>query len=261
MSLPAVPDTFYWVREPWGGALRCRPLEAIAPHLFSTRLLMPPPGEAEWPLGVALGSGRLVMVSQVHGAGVVVVRGSDALPSPGTRGDVLVTAVPGVALGVRTADCVPILIGDRSTGAVAAVHAGWRGTAAGATGAAVSALTREFGCRPPDLLAAIGPSIGACCYEVGSDVVDAFAASGYERYLIDRWFPAPPPPRGSRQRPPIRLDLAGANRDQLILAGVAPENVHISGLCTAEHLDALTSYRVEKSAAGRMVAAIAARPV
>src|SRR5215510_14873043 len=122
---------------------------------------------------------------------------------------------------------------DRARGAVAAVHAGWRGTAARAAVAAVDAMAREFGTRPSDLVVAIGPSIGACCYEVGSDLVDAFAAAGHERYLIDRWFMTP------RERR-MRLDLVGANRDQLVLAGVREENIHACGLCTAMHLDVLT---------------------
>jgi len=142
---------------------------------------------------------------------------------------------------------------------VAAVHAGWRGTAARAAVAALEALEREFGTKPGDVVAAIGPSIGPCCYEVGSELVDAFAAAGHERYLIDRWFLAPAPPRGSSERPRLRLDVNGANRDQLLLAGVPEEQIHSSGLCTAMHLDVLTSYRAEKATAGRLAAVIRAQ--
>ena len=143
--------------------------------------------------------------------------------------------------------------------------------------AAVEALGREFGTRPADLIAAIGPCIGGCCYEVGTSLVDAFAAEGHERHLIDRWFIAPPPPRGSherpayaegfgearhsapaRRRPRLRLDIARANRDQLLLAGVPEEQIHDSGLCTAMHLDLLTSYRKEGEKAGRMLGVIRA---
>ena len=116
--------------------------------------------------------------------------------------------------------------------------------------AAVSALRAEFGARPENLVAAIGPSIGVCCYEVGPELVDAFAGAGHERHLIQRWFDSTPPPRGSRARNPLRLDVAGANRDQLVLAGVPEEQIHPSGLCTAMHLDVLTSYRAEKEQAG-----------
>jgi YfiH family protein len=159
-------------------------------------------------------------------------------------------------VAVRAADCVPLLLADRATGTVAAVHAGWRGTAARAAVAALDAMTREFGTRPADVVAAIGPSIGVCCYEVGPELVDAFAAAGHERHLIDRWFTARPAPRGSRARAPLRLDVAGANRDQLILAGVAEANVHLAGVCTAMHLDVLTSYRAEGENAGRIAGAI-----
>jgi copper oxidase (laccase) domain-containing protein len=90
--------------------------------------------------------------------------------------------------------------------------------------------------------------------------VDAFAHHGHERYLIDRWFLAPPPRRGERERPPLRLDVAASNRDQLVLAGIPEANVHVAGLCTAMHLDVLTSYRVERENAGRLAAVIRAVP-
>jgi len=167
---------------------------------------------------------------------------------------------PDVAIAVRAADCVPLLMADTRTGAVAAVHAGWRGTAAGAATAALDAMTREFDSRPEDVIVAIGPSIGACCYEVGSELVDAFAAAGHARHLVDRWFAARPAPRGSHERPRLRLDVAGANRDQLILAGVPEEHVYDCGLCTAMHLDVLTSFRAEKEKAGRIAGVIRARP-
>jgi YfiH family protein len=198
------------------------------------------------------------MLTQVHGRGVIAVRAADSLPGRQTEGDVLVCSRTGTAVAVRAADCVPLLIADPSTGAVAAVHAGWRGTLQAAAGAAVSALARECRSRPSSLVVAIGPSIGPCCYEVGSDVVDAFAAEGYERHLIARWFATPPPPRGSRARPALRLDLVAANRDQLMLAGVPEGQIHSCGLCTAMHLDVLTSYRAERAGAGRLVAAICA---
>jgi YfiH family protein len=199
-------------------------------------------------------------VNQVHGRAHVVVRpGQPATNGVRPEADIIVSGAPDAAVAVRAADCVPVLIADRETGAVAAVHAGWRGTVAGASAAAVSVLRDEFGAQPGNLVAAIGPSIGVCCYEVGPELVDAFAAAGYERYLIDRWFTSTPPPRGSRARHPLRLDVAGANHDQLVLAGVPEEQVHVSGLCTAMHLDVLTSYRAEKEQAGRLVAAIRCR--
>jgi YfiH family protein len=259
MTLPAVPEPFYWIDAPWGHALRCRALDDVAPHLFSTRQLELSSATHTAALTSSVGARTLVQVNQVHGRAHVVIRAGEPAGN-GTRpeADVLVSNSPDAAIAVRAADCVPVLVGDRRSGAVAAVHAGWRGTCAGAVGAAVSAMRAEFGSRPGDLVAAIGPSIGVCCYEVGPELVDAFAAAGYERYLIDRWFTSTPPPRGARARNPLRLDVAGANRDQLILTGVPEEHVHLSGLCTAMHLDVLTSYRVEKEKATRLVAAIRA---
>jgi len=259
MTLPDVPEPFYWIDAPWGPALRCRALDAIAPHLFSTRQLELTSEANVAVLADVLGARRLVQVNQVHGRTHVLVKaGQTAVEGERPEADILVSNSSDAAVVVRAADCVPVLIADRATGVVAAVHAGWRGTCAGASAAAVSALRAEFGSRPEDLVAAVGPSIGVCCYEVGTELVDAFAAAGHERHLIDRWFTSTPPPRGSRARNPLRLDVAGANRDQLVLAGLPEEQVHVSGLCTAMHLDVLTSYRAEKEKAGRLVAAIRA---
>jgi len=258
MSLPAVPDSFEWTQESWGAALRCTPLSSIAPHVFTTRQLsFTAPGD-ERRLAEALGARAVALAKQVHGRTVITVRQGVEVPAERPEADVFVSDASDVAVAVRAADCVPLLMADCARGVVAAVHAGWRGTAAGVAVAAVEALAGVFGSQPSDLVAAIGPSIGPCCYEVGSELVDAFAAAGHERYLIDRWFLAPAPPRGSRERPRLRLDVAGSNRDQLVLAGVPERQIHLSALCTAMHLDVLTSYRAEKEKAGRIVAAIRA---
>lgn len=266
MTLPSVPDTFRWTQEPWGAALRCQPLERVAPHLFTTRQLQLSSHTHVRLLSKSIGASRIEMVKQVHGREVTVVRrGVDQAAAP-SEADALISDDPAVAIAIRAADCVPVLMADRAHGVVAAVHAGWRGTAARVAVAAVDALTREFGTHPKDIVAAIGPSIGPCCYEVGSELVDAFAAAGHERYLIDRWFATPralsdvegPPPRGSFQagRPRLRLDVAGANRDQLILAGLNEADIYVVGLCTAMHLDIFTSYRAEKENAGRLAGVI-----
>jgi YfiH family protein len=202
---------------------------------------------------------HVVTLVQVHGAATCVIRRGAPLPDGPPEADVLVSDAPDVAIAVRAADCVPLLLADQVTGAVAAVHAGWRGTAARACVAALTAMQREFSTHPKNIVAAIGPSIRPCCYQVGPDLVDAFAAAGHERYLIDRWFSTPPPPRGSQQRSQLRLDVAGANRDQLILAGVPEGQINDVGLCTAMHLDVLTSYRAEKEDAGRIAGVIRSR--
>lgn len=257
MSLPDIPGEFEWSSEAWGAALRCRPLARIAPHLFSTRQLeLTSPADTER-LARAVGASGVAMAKQVHGRAVIVLRNGDEPPAA-PEADVFVSDNARIAVAIRAADCVPLLMADRSRGVVAAVHAGWRGTAARAAVAALDGLAREFGTQPAEIVAAIGPSIGPCCYEVGSELVDAFAAAGHERHLIDRWFAAPAPPRGSRERPRLRLDVAGATRDQLLLAGVPEEQIHLSGLCTAMHLDVLTSFRAEKERAGRIAGVILA---
>ncbi len=259
MTLPELPATFRWTHEPWGAVLRCVPLEAVARHGFTSRQLRLPVGDGADALAAVTGAARVVQAAQVHGATVAVAHHGKPWPQPWPEADVLLSDVPAAAVAVRAADCVPLLLADRATGAVAAVHAGWRGTAASAAPAAVAAMGREFGSKPADLIVAIGPSIGSCCYDIGPDLVDAFAAAGHPRHLIDRWFLAPAPARGSSERPQMRLDLPGANRDQLILAGVAEGSIHACGLCTAMHLDVLTSYRAEGAGAGRLAATIAAR--
>jgi YfiH family protein len=259
MSLPPTPADFEWTTAPWGAALRCVPLAAIAPHLFTTRQLSVAGPDDNAQLAKAVGARRVAMARQVHGRTVIVIRHGETALHTAPEADVFVSNSSDVAVAIRVADCVPLLMADRVRGVVAAVHAGWRGTAARAAVAGLDALEREFGTNPADVVAAIGPSIGPCCYEVGSELVDAFAAAGHERYLIARWFLAPAPPRGSRERVKLRLDVPGANRDQLLLAGVPDDQIYASGLCTAMHLDVLTSYRVEKDAAGRLAGVIRAR--
>jgi YfiH family protein len=249
MTLPEVPESFTWAESSAGPILRCSPLAAIARHGFTTRKLQLSSPEDWDRLAAAIGTTTVLTVNQVHGRAVVAV--SDGAPLTPARpdADALISRDENRAIAVRAADCVPVLLADPVTGAVAAVHAGWRGTAAGVVTAAVEAMAREFGVAPSNLIAAIGPSIRPCCYEVGSELVDAFAAAGHPRHLVDRWFAL----RNKR----LTLDVAGANRDQLMLAGVPRSQLHDCGLCTAMHLDVLTSFRAEKEQAGRLAAAIA----
>ena len=264
MSLPPLPESFAWNETAAGVVLTCRPLDRIAPHAFTTRALSLSSSEDWRRVAGLVGAANCVVVNQIHGREVVVVRRGTTASAEMPSADVLVSDYPDVAIGVKAADCVPLLLADARTGAVAAVHAGWRGTVAGAANAALEALGRHFGCRPADMTAAIGPHIGACCYEVGSDLVDAFAAAGYERHLIDRWFRIGN--RGNvggrdRRAGILALDVAGANRDQLMLAGVPGPNIHDCGVCTAMHLDVLTSFRAEKERAVRIAGIIRARPL
>jgi YfiH family protein len=214
---------------------------------------------------------RVVHVRQVHGAKVLVRRHGDRGGAPQTgdsrmEADIIVSNDPTVAVSVRAADCVPMLIVDRRTGAVAAAHAGWRGLALSVPAVTVRALAREFGSGPRDLLAAVGPSIRACCYEVGPDVRERFAEAGFGSTQVDRWFSSTPRPSAlNRSLPglpdPPRsghwyFDSADAARDQLEAAGIPSSQIYTSDLCTASHPESLCSYRRDRAAAGRMAAVI-----
>jgi len=251
---------FRWTQAPWGRVLECGPLGAVVRHFFTTRDL--PPGcrgtDPGWIAAVAAHAGvppdRLVRVRQVHGADVLVVRRGEPVPDPGGPApvaDIIVSDDPGVALAVGVADCVPLLVADRRLGVAAAGHAGWRGTAAGVATVLVREMAARFGSRPGDLVAAVGPSVGACCYEVGDEVVAAYRAAGHDEARIGRWFA-----RNGELR--HRLDLWRATRDQLEAAGVPPHQIHLAALCTASHPDRFFSYRVEGAASGRMLGVIRA---
>lgn len=256
MPDPQPNGDFEWVQEPWGRALRS--LRLPAPHLFTSRDLALRGNPAEWAAvasSLRVAPGRLLLVKQVHRTGVAVAR-RGANPTARQEGytglgdaDIVLTDDPSVAIGVRVADCTPVLLYDAAKQVVGAVHAGWRGTAADASGAAVAALTREFGSDPGDVVAAIGPCLGACCGEVGPEVVDAFRLGGACDAEITAWFV---PGQADRSF----LNLERANRDQLARAGVERSRILVSGLCTKTHRDRLHSYRADREATGRMLAAI-----
>ena len=192
---------------------------------------------------------RLRLIRQVHGADVAIVRsgGGGAWQRP--QADVIVSDDPTVAIGVRVADCVPVLIGDSRQGVVGAAHAGWRGTVERAAGAAVRAMTDAFGSDPRDLVAAIGPCLGPCCGEVGMEVVDAFREAGHADADLDRWFTT-----GASGRP--FLNLWEANRDQLHAAGIPHAQIHAADVCTKTYSSRFHSYRAAGTSAGRMVGVI-----
>jgi YfiH family protein len=178
---------------------------------------------------------------QVHGREVRVVRVLPDALSEQEHCDALTTGEPGVLLGVKTADCVPVLLADARTGACAAVHAGWRGTLQEIVARALSKMGEEFGTRPADVRAAVGPAARACCYEVGPEVVEAFRARFAD---ADAFFT---PTEEGR----ALLDLPRANREQLDAAGVAAERVHTLPLCTICRPDLFFSYRRDRKLHGR----------
>ena len=251
MSLPQPSGEFEWVQESWGTALRCRPLAGVARHCFSTKELniegVGAGAPAGWAalanaLGVELDS--LVRMRQVHCADVFEARRENGVRlSDWPEADIAVTDDLSVALSVRAADCVPILLADRRSRAVAAVHAGWKGTAAGAAIAAVQSLTSRYHTRPADVVAAVGPSIGPCCYEVSAELASHFSSHPD----ASTWFSLGEKPH---------LNLWRATRDQLARAGVPAEQIHVCELCTCDHPALLHSYRRDGTNAGRLVAAI-----
>jgi polyphenol oxidase len=254
---PKPSGGFEWAQAPWGAVLRCRPLLDVADHLFTAGDLQLRGDDREWAMvagAMGVAPDRLLLVSQVHGAGVAVARRGRTTPWVRPEADVLVTDDATSVIGVRVADCAPVLIADRRLHAVAAAHAGWRGTVRGAVVAAVNMLRNEMGSDPADLSAAIGPCLGPCCGEVGHEVVAAFRTAGHDEAAIARWFSS-----GPSGRPFV--DLWRANADQLERAGLAPEHIHVARLCTRTHADVLHSYRAAGDRSGRMVAAIRPREV
>jgi len=260
---------FYWRERDGVRALICAPLERDGfANAFSTRLggVSPMPDQALNLAGfneddaeniyqnrrrfLNLFDGEWLLTGcwQVHGIDVRVVQSSDdAKAKPGVLGDdeycdALVSNTPKVLLAVKTADCVPVLIGDRVTRSFAAVHAGWRGTSSSIVKLAIEKLQREFKAQTKDMRAAIGPAANGCCYEVGSEVISVFK----ER------FPQANKLFTSTREGHARIDLHQANRDQLIDAGISSDHIHIAPFCTMDRNDLFFSYRCEKQKHGRV---------
>jgi len=260
---------FYWREREGVRALICEPLEQDGfTNAFSTRL----GGVSSMPEGslnlagfneddaeniyenrrrflkLFPGNWTLTGCWQIHSADVRVVHNEqEAAQKPGVLGDdqycdALVSNTPRILLSVKTADCVPVLIGDSTSGAFAGVHAGWRGTSTSIVMRAIEQLQQEYGARAADLRAAIGPAANVCCYEVGSEVIDLFK----ER------FPHSAGCLKSTRDGHALINLQQINRDQLISAGLSPEQIHIAPLCTMDRTDLFFSYRHEKQLNGRV---------
>lgn len=183
---------------------------------------------------------RLSTVWQVHGDSIKVVSSEAEASATEERHDGIISNLPHLLIGVKTADCVPILIGDTETGAFAAVHAGWRGSASSIAVKAVGKMKDVFGSRPDDLIAAIGPAASCSNYEIGAEVLEAFAGfPNAESYFT--------PTRDGH----ALVDLLAVNRDQLLDAGLGRDRIKISPFCTMERTDLFFSYRIEKKQYGR----------
>jgi YfiH family protein len=253
---------FYWRERDGVKMLVCRPLEdAGFANGFSTRL----GGVSDFPKDSLNLAGfnedsaeniyenrlqflqlfdreyKLATVWQVHGDTVALVNSLEFESDPDDKADGLISDLHGILVAAKTADCVPVLLGDSKTRAFAAVHAGWRGTVQSIVEKAIAKMTEKFSTDPADLIAAIGPAAGKCNYEVGADVIEAFAANFVhsEKYFTQ-----------TREGHAL-VDLHSANLDQLVAAGVANENIYTAPFCTMERPDLFFSYRLEKQKFGK----------
>jgi YfiH family protein len=212
----------------------------------------------------------LITLRQIHSD---LIHAVTAVPKSPLVGDGVITNTPGLVLGVQTADCLPVILVERKRKAVGVFHAGWRGTLRRIVEKGVGEMRRNFGCEPKDLQAAIGPGIRQCCFEVGPEVQVRFEAQFAHAGKLFREIKKPDPVRekypmlfltarapGHSELPiQLFLDLAEANRLQLLDAGLNAKNIQVSPLCTACRTDLLFSYRKEKGVTGRMMAAVGIR--
>jgi purine-nucleoside/S-methyl-5'-thioadenosine phosphorylase / adenosine deaminase len=221
-------------------------------------------GDSEFPV---------VTLHQIHSSLIRTARGKDASEEALHRADGMMTAEPGLLLAIQTADCIPVLIADRKLRAVAAFHAGWRGTLKRIVENGVGRIRLEFGSKPKDLVAAIGPGIGQCCYAVGEEVRSEFVSQFvYAEELFRDVYDSDPvrekypllfmtarAPGHSNIGPSLHLDLVEANRRQLLDAGLKPEAISVAGQCTSCHSDRFFSYRADHGFTGRMFSVIGIR--
>jgi len=264
------------VQLPAGVALICEALEPLAGHLFTSRAWRlgdrtadSSDGWLEVARALQVGVNQVRRLRQVHEADAVTYKKGERGPEI-PQADIVLTDDPTLAIVVQTADCIPILIVDRRTSSVAAAHAGWRGLAAHVPHVAVEKMAAEFDSRREDLVVAIGPAIGACCYEVGADVRERFAQARFSPAALARWFhpgpltlPANPPMRSllpERRQDRWFFDGWTCAREQLESAGVPRAQIFSADLCTGSHEPFFCSYRRDGAVAGRMAAVIRPRP-
>ena len=215
----------------------------------------------------------LVTLQQIHSSAVHVVSKADAGDEARHKGDGMMTSEPDILLAIQTADCIPVLVADRQKRVVAAFHAGWRGTLKRIVENGVGRMRMEFGCLPQDLVAAIGPGIGACCYAVGEEVRMEFESQfSYASELFFEAYSSDPvkekypllfltarAPGHSNIGPALHLDLVEANRRQLLDTGISGNNIFIQGDCTSCRTDLYFSHRGDHGFTGRSLSVIGIR--
>jgi polyphenol oxidase len=214
----------------------------------------------------------MVTLRQIHSSLIRRVSAED-IPAL-LKGDGLMTDQPGLLLGIQTADCIPVLVADRKKRAVAAFHAGWRGTLARIVENGVGRMRLEFGSKPENLIASIGPGIGQCCYSVGDEVREQFESQfPYAPELFHEVYDSDPvkekypmlfltarAPGHSDLGPGMHLDLVEANRRQLLAAGLKKGSIFVTGQCTGCNTDRFFSHRIEQGFTGRMMSVIGIAP-
>lgn len=184
-----------------------------------------------------INSDKLIYLSQVHGNDFYLVDDNNFEQIKGKAGDALITKEKGIAIGVFTADCVPILLVDKKENIISAIHAGWKGTDLKIVSKVLEYMQKNMGSKPENILVAIGPSIGQCCFEVNNDVAEKFK---YKTMLKDRW----------------HVDLVQENISQITNFGIDKDNIDTSKLCTCCEEELLFSYRRDNNASGRLGAFI-----
>ncbi len=188
---------------------------------------------------------QLATCWQIHSANVRVIENFEDAGDGNQKFDALVSNLEKILLGVKTADCVPILIGDAKTKAFAAIHAGWRGTTGSIVKKACEKMNANFGTNPKDLICAVGPAASGKNYEIGQNVINAFR----ENFPESEHLFTPTRPNHALANLPL------ANKEQLVSIGVLPENIYVAPLCTIERTDLFFSYRLECKT-GRLMSVI-----
>ena len=216
----------------------------------------------------------MIAIRQIHSNLVVRATAADQFRERPWKADGHIADEPGLLLGVQTADCIPVLVADRKRRAVGAFHAGWRGTVKRIVESGVGRMRLEFGSRPEDMVAAIGPGIGPCCYAIGDEVLSSFESQfAYADELFREIYDtdevrAKYPMLFLTQRAPghaasglaLHVDLVEANRRQLLDAGLKPRSIQVVNGCTSCQPDLFFSHRASKGHAGRMLSVIGIRP-
>jgi len=216
----------------------------------------------------------LITLRQIHSNLIRAVTSADADRIRPWKADGFITDEPGLLIGIQTADCIPILVADRKRRAIAAFHAGWRGTVKRIVEIGVGRMRLDYGSRPQDIIAAIGPGAGPCCYAVGEEVHSQFESQfAYSRELFHEVYSADAVHNKypmlfltqcalghSPIGPSLHLDLIEANRRQLLDAGLLPRSIQVTGGCTNCQTDLFYSHRASQGHAGRMMAVIGIKP-